>query len=77
MMRDWPNIITLQHATGAMFCVPSLLGLGDASWASSLTCLGCLSEFGWEMEHTAEIAYTRLIKENGEKKCPNLLVFTP
>ena len=70
MMRDWPDIIviTLQHATGAMFCVPSLLGLEDASWASSLACLGCLSEAGWEVEHTAEM-------ENGKKKYPNLLVF--
>jgi hypothetical protein len=77
MMRDWPDmiVVTVQHAIGAMFCIPSLLGLGDASWASSLACLGCLSEAGWEMEHTAEIAYTRLIKENGEKKYPNVLVF--
>ena len=32
MMRDWPDmiVVTVQHAIGAMFCIPSLLGLGDA-----------------------------------------------
>ena len=29
MMRDWPDmiVVTVQHAIGAMFCIPSLLGV--------------------------------------------------
>jgi hypothetical protein len=78
MMRDqWPDCIVIisQHAAGSMLCIPSLLGMGDASWASSLACLGCLSEIGWELENTAEIVYKCFFTEHGEKKMPNLLVF--
>ena len=76
MMRDqWPDSIVIisQHAAGSMLCIPSLFGMGDASRASSLACLGCLSEIGWELENTAEIVYKRLFTR--EKKMPNLLVF--
>jgi hypothetical protein len=78
MMRDqWPDCIVIisQHAAGSILCIPSLLGMGDASWASSLACLGCLSEIGWEFENTAEIVYKRFFTVHGEKKMPNLIVF--
>ena len=77
MMREWPDwiIVVPQHAVGSMLCIPSLFGLGEASWASSLACLGCLSEVGWELENTAEIIYTRLFTDHGEKTFPNPVVF--
>ena len=75
-MRDWPDllVVSVQHLTGTIFCVPSLLGLGDASWASSLACLGCLSEAGWEVENIAEIICVRLFTKHGKNKYPNLLI---
>ncbi|KAL3810178.1 hypothetical protein ACHAXA_001599 [Cyclostephanos tholiformis] len=76
MMKEWPAhvVIILQHAAGSILCIPSLFGIGDASWASSLACLGCLSELGWELENTAEIVYTRLFTEHGKRTMPNFLV---
>lgn len=51
LRKNWPNAIVMcsQHAAGAMLCVPALLGVGDASWASSLACLGLFSEIGFEL----------------------------
>ena len=48
MMKDWPflQVIVLQHLAGALFCVPSLLGVGDVKWANSLAACGILSEVG-------------------------------
>ena len=48
MMKDWPflQVIVLQHLAGALFCVPSLLGVGDEKWANSLAACGVLSEVG-------------------------------
>ena len=76
MMRDWPDllVVSVQHLSGTIFCVPSLLGLGDATWASSLACLGCLSEAGWEVENIAEIICVRLFTKHGKNKYPNLLI---
>jgi len=61
MMLDWPfnQVVMLQHTVGAMLCLPSLLGYGDVKWASSLACMGVLSEVGWEIESVFEFGYIR------------------
>jgi len=72
MMLDWPfnQVVMLQHTVGAMLCVPSLLGYGDVKWASSLACMGVLSEVGWEIESVFEFGYIRFFTKNGDKKVP-------
>ena len=67
MMKDWVTmqVINIQHFTGAILCIPSLLGLGDPSWASSLAACGVLSEIGWEIEDVAEAIYLRFFTEQG------------
>ena len=72
MMLDWPfnQVVMLQHTVGAMLCIPSLLGYGDVNWASSLACMGVLSEVGWEIESVFEFGYIRLFAKNGAKKVP-------
>ncbi|KAL9185548.1 hypothetical protein ACHAXT_003325 [Thalassiosira profunda] len=76
LMNDWApmQVIAIQHLAGSLLCVPSILGIGDPSWASSLAVLGVLSEMGWEIEHACEMVYTRLFTPGGEKKVPNGLV---
>lgn len=60
-MNDWPRLqcIYLQHFIGSLFCVPSLLRIGDPHVTSSLACLGVLSEMGWEVQDMAEIFFIR------------------
>jgi len=72
MMLDWPfnQVLMLQHTVGALFCVPSLIGYGDVKWASSLACMGVLSEVGWEIESVFEFGYIRFFTKNGDKKVP-------
>ena len=60
-MNDWPRLrcIYLQHFIGSLFCVPSLLRMGDPHVTSSLAFLGVLSEMGWEVQDMAEIFFIR------------------
>lgn len=74
--NDWPRMqcIYLQHAVGALFCVPSLLGIGDPSVASSLAICGILSEIGWEVQDLLEVLFVRAFCKNGKNLWPDSIV---
>ncbi len=75
MMTGWAydKVMITQHFVGGALCVPSMLGLGDPSWASSLAVLGILSEVGWEIEHTIiDLFYARL--RYGAEKVPTPMI---
>ena len=63
-MKNWAATqpIMFQHFIGGMLCVPSLLGWGDKSWASSLAACGVLCELGYELQDTVEMTYKRFFK---------------
>ena len=71
-MDDWPRMqaLYIQHFVGSIFCIPSLLGIGDPSTASSLAICGVLSEMGWELQDMAEILFVRTFYENGKAIWP-------
>ena len=75
-MNDWPRLqcIYLQHLVGSLFCLPSLLGIGDSQVASSLACLGVLSEMGWELQDLAEMFIVRIFCENGKQIWPDAIL---
>lgn len=75
-MRDWPRMqaIYVQHFAGSLFCMPSILGTGDPSVASSLATLGVLSEMGWELQDLAEMFFVRAFFENGKVIWPDAVV---
>lgn len=75
MMMGWADekIMISQHSLGGALCIPSMLGLGDPSWASSLAVLGILCEVGWEIEHTiVDLFYTRL--RYGAEEVPTTMI---
>lgn len=78
-MSRWPWTVSLalQHLVGGSFCVPALIpghfGL-DHSTASSLACLGILSEMGWELEDMASIIYKRFASVDGKNQVSNTLL---
>ena len=47
----WNILVCFQHGVSGLLCIPSLLGRGDPSWASSLAVNGILCEMGWELTH--------------------------
>jgi len=71
----WPLLqcVCFQHFVGGILCLPSLLGLLDESTASSLACLGILSEIGWEISDTLIWIHKRYFTENGKIKVPGAL----
>lgn len=75
-MNDWPRMqcIYLQHLVGSLFCIPSILGIGDAKVSASLACLGVLSEMGWEVQDLAEMFFVRALCTNGKKIWPGGIV---
>ena len=78
-IRTWPWMLAVatQHLIGGLLCVPSLVGgMMDQSTASSLACLGVLSEIGWEVEDTIMWLYTRYFTKDGKHKAPlSFLIF--
>ena len=76
-MNDWPRMqcIYLQHLVGSLFCVPSILVIGDPSVASSLAICGVLSEIGWELQDLAEMFFVRAFCKNGKATWPDSIVF--
>uniref|UniRef100_A0A7S4JM71 Uncharacterized protein n=1 Tax=Odontella aurita TaxID=265563 RepID=A0A7S4JM71_9STRA len=50
----WDVAVICQHVVGGALCAPSVLGIGgfDEATASSLACLGILSEVGFEVQDT-------------------------
>lgn len=58
-----------QHAMSGILCIPSLLGRGDSSWATSLAVNGILCEMGYELLDFVKIPYNRL--RYGKAKVPN------
>jgi len=62
--------VCFQHFVGGFLCLPSLLGVLDQSTASSLACLGILSEVGWEISDFITWIYKRYYTENGKTKVP-------
>ncbi|KAL7539031.1 hypothetical protein ACHAWF_006272 [Thalassiosira exigua] len=75
-LNDWPKMqgIYLQHFVGGALCVPAVLGFDD-SWATSLACLGVLSEMGWELADVTDIFVTRSMTTDGKERVPNTMVF--
>jgi hypothetical protein len=73
MMNDFPKMqgIYLQHFVGGALCLPAVLKLCDAHTASSLACLGVLSEMGWELSDMADIFITRTTFPDGRERIPN------
>ena len=75
MMWNWADfqIGTFQHMIGGVLCIPSLLGIGDSNWSSSLAVLGILSEVGWEIEHmVVDVFYPRI--RYGAEKVPMIVI---
>eukprot|EP00956_Cyclotella_meneghiniana_P005311 scaffold6683_cov68-Cyclotella_meneghiniana.AAC.5 len=76
MMNDWPRMqcIYLQHLIGSLLCVPALLRIGDPQVASTLACLGVLSEMGWEVQDLAEMLFVRAFYKNGHQIWPTSVI---
>ena len=75
-MNDWPRMqaIYIQHLIGSFFCIPSILGIGDPNFASSLAICGVLSEMGWELQDAAEMLFVRAFYKNGKAIWPDAIV---
>lgn len=75
-LRDWPRLqsIYLQHFIGSLFCIPSLLRIGDLHVGSSLAICGLLSEMGWELQDMIEILTVRAFYKDGKKTFPDAIV---
>lgn len=78
-LNDWPKMqgIYLQHFIGGALALPAVFRLCDAQTASSLACLGVLSEMGWEASDLVDIFITRTTCADGKERIPNsmLLIF--
>ena len=76
IMNDWPRMqaIYVQHLAGSLFCLPSILGIGDPKVASSLAICGVLSEIGWEVQDLAEMFFVRMFCKNGKAIWPDAIV---
>ena len=72
-INDWPKMqgIYLQHFVGGALCLPAVFRLCESSTASSLACLGVLSEMGWELSDMADIFITRTTLPDGKERMPN------
>jgi hypothetical protein len=75
-LNDWPKMqgIYLQHFIGGACCLPAVLHLCDEATASSLACLGVLSEMGWELSDMADIFITRTTWPDGKERMPNSML---
>jgi len=71
---SWLQVVGVQHLLGGLLCLPAILGLGDPSVASSLACLGVLSEMGWEIEDMLTLIYKRYFLPDGKDKVPGALL---
>ena len=69
-IRLWPytQALSIQHFVGGFLCIPSLFHLlpNNPSLASSLACLGILSELGWEIQDLATWIYRRYCTKGGK-----------
>lgn len=68
-MWPWMQAVLVQHFVGGFLCVPSLFNLmpDNPSMASSLACLGILSELGWEMQDSVYWIHKRYFTKNGKE----------
>lgn len=66
--RDW--VLVLQEVTGAIFCLPSIIGVGYKETASSLAVCSVLSNLGWEVQDVIRACYVRYFVIDGELKMP-------
>ena len=75
MMKSWAEFqpIMLQHVVGALLCVPSMMGMGDPLWASSLAVMGVLSETGWEWSHIVQLINQKFFTKGGHTKMPTIV----
>lgn len=73
-MWAWNQAVCVQHFVGGLLCVPAIFGLGDEKEASSLACLGILSEMGWEIEDMMTWLYKRYALPEGKAKVPDALL---
>ncbi|KAL7526752.1 hypothetical protein ACHAXR_002653 [Thalassiosira sp. AJA248-18] len=76
-MNDWPRMqcVYVSHFVGSLFCLPSILGIGDPTVASSLAICGIRSEIGWEAQDTAEMLFVRTFYKNGKAIWPDAIIF--
>ena len=76
-MWAWNQTLAIQHLVGGLVCLPAVVpghfGL-DPPVASSLACLGILSEMGWEWEDMITWIYKRFATPNGNTRVPNALL---
>jgi len=77
MMRGWSftQVVMFQHVVGSLLCVPSLMGVGDTSWASSLAALGLMSEMGYEVgDLLFNMIIYRIFFEDERKRAPPIFL---
>jgi len=72
-LNDWPKMqgIYLQHFIGGALCLPAVFHLCDSTTASSLACLGVLSEMGWELSDVFDLFIVRTTLPDGKERIPN------
>jgi len=70
MMSSWAQhmCICTQHIVGGSLCLPSVLNFMETDYASSLACLGLLSESGWEIQDLINLTYVRYFTKGGKGK---------
>ena len=72
-MWAWNQTMAIQHFLGGLVCLPAVVpgnfGLAP-SVASSLACLGILSEMGWEWEDMLTWIYKRFATPHGKLRVP-------
>jgi len=70
------NGVIVQHLTGGLLCLPSLLGLAPPGVASALACHAALAEVGWEIQDTLKRAKEFLLdgKLGRQMNPPKLVV---
>jgi len=70
-MWPWTCGVVAQHLIGGLLCLPSILGIGDEATASSLACLGIMSEMGWEIEDIITWLFKRFYLPDGKATVPS------
>jgi len=72
-MDSWPyfQAVYLQHIVGGLLCLPAVIGIGNEATASSLACLGVLSEVGYEIEDLITWLCRRYLSPRGKERVPD------
>ena len=68
-MNDWPRMqaIYIQHLIGSFFCIPSILGIGDPNFASSLAICGVLHPNCKMLQRCCSLEhFTKMARQSGQ-----------